>query len=44
MYELNELDYDEAYELDKRGFCKTYWSILLREHVFIFTFITSNDY
>ena len=42
--ELNNLDYDQACDIDKRGFCKTYWSVLLREHLFIFTFITSNDY
>ena len=44
MYELNELDYDEAYELDKRGFCKTYWSVLMREHLFLFTFCNCYDY
>ena len=43
-FELNNLDYEKACELDKRGFCKTYWSVLLREHLFIFTFITFNDY
>ena len=43
-FELNDLDYGKACDLDKRGFCKTYWSVLLREHLFIFTFITSNDY
>ena len=44
IYELNELDYDEAYELDKRGFCKTYWSVLMREHLFLFTFFNCYDY
>ena len=43
-FELNNLDYDEACELDKRGFCKTYWSVLMREHLFIFTFLACNDY
>ena len=43
-FELNNLDYDEACELDKRGLCKTYWSVLLREHIFIFTFFTFYDY
>ena len=44
MYELNELDYEEACELDKRGFCKTYWSVLMREHIVLFTFFTCYDY
>ena len=43
-FELNNLDYDEACEKDKRGFCKTYWSVLMREHVFLFTFIAGYDY
>ena len=43
-FELNNLDYDEACEMDKRGFCKTYWSVLLREQVFLFTFFAHNDY
>ena len=43
-FELNNLEYDEAYELDKRGFCRTYWSVLLREHIFLFTFFSCKDY
>ena len=43
-FELNELDYIEALELDKRPFCKIYWSILRREHIIIFTFFIWNDY
>ena len=43
-FELNNLDYNEACELDKRGFCKTYWSVLMREHVMIFTCFTCYDY
>ena len=43
-FELNNLEYDEACEFDKRGFCKTYWSVLLREHVMLFTFFTCYDY
>ena len=38
------MDYDEACEKDKRGFCKTYWSVLMREHVFLFTFFSGYDY
>ena len=44
MYELNNLEYDEACEFDNRGFCKTYWSVLLREHLVLFTFFTCYDY
>ena len=43
-FELNDLDYDEAIKLDKRGLCKTYWSTLKREHLIIFTFFIRNDY
>ena len=43
-FELNNLDYDEACELDNRGFCKTYISILMREHTVLFTFFTCYDY
>ena len=43
-YELNHLEYDEALEKDKRGFCKTYWSIIKRDELFLFTFISRNDY
>ena len=43
-FELNDLDYDEACELDKRGYCKTYWSVLMREHLLLFTFFSCNDY
>ena len=40
MYELNELNYADACELDNRGFCKTYWSVLMREHLVLFTFFS----
>ena len=43
-YELNHLKYEEALEKDKRGFCKIYWSIIKRDELFIFTFISWNDY
>ena len=35
-FELNNLEYDEACELDKRGFCSTYISVLMREHLLSF--------
>ena len=43
-YELNNLDYDEACDLDNRSFLATYWSILLREHLFMNTFFACDDY
>ena len=43
-FELNNLDYDQACELDKRGLCSTYWSVLMREHLVLFTFFTCYDY
>ena len=41
---MNNLDYNDACELDHRGFCKTYCSVLFREHVFLFTFFTWKDF
>ena len=43
-FELNDLEYDEALELDKRNFLRTYWYLLKREHIILFTFINCNDY
>ena len=43
-FELRELEYDEAILLDQRSFMKTYWDILRREHIIIFTFFICNDY
>ena len=43
-YELNELDYYIALKFDKRNFLKTYWYLLKREHIIIFTFFNKNDY
>ena len=43
-FELNNMEYEEALRLDKRNFCKMYWSILKREHIIIFTFFFHNDY
>ena len=43
-YELNDLEYDEALELDKRNFLKTYWYLLKREHIILFTFFNWNDF
>ena len=43
-FELNNLDYIPACEIDKRSFCRTYWSVLLREHIALITFFAWNDY
>ena len=38
-FEINNLDYEEAVNKDKRSFLQIYWSILKREHLIIFTII-----
>ena len=43
-FELNNLEYLEAIESDKRNFIQIYWSTLKREHIIIFTFFIRNDY
>jgi len=43
-FELNNLDYYDACELDKRSCCKTYWSVLMREHAALITFFSCHDY
>ena len=43
-FELNDLDYLEAIELDKRPFSQMYWSTLKREHSILFTFFSWNDF
>ena len=43
-YELSELAYLEAIELDKRPFSQIYWSTLKRNHIVLLTFFSWNDY
>ena len=43
-YELNNLEYDLAIQIDKRPFLDIYWSLLKREHLIFFTFFVRNDY
>ena len=43
-YEYNHMSYEDASELDKRSCLRTYWSVILREHYVIFTFISRNDF
>ena len=44
IYELNNLEYNPAKKLDKRNIFEIYWSLLKREHLIIFTFITKDDH
>ena len=43
-FELNEMEYKEAIQYDKRSFPVIYWSILRREHIIIFSLFVRNDY
>ena len=43
-FELNDLEFNEAIQLDQRTFLQIYWSILRREHPILFTFFTWKDY
>ena len=43
-FELNNMNYDEASEWDRRTCLRTYWSILLREHYVLLTFCSRNDF
>ena len=43
-FEMNNLEYNEAINLDKRLFIPTYSSVLKREHLIIFTFFIRNDH
>ena len=43
-YELNNLEYEFAKKFDKRNFFQIYWSLLKREHLVIFTFITKDEH
>ena len=42
--ELNELDYKNAIEIDKRTFLQYYCSLLKRNELILFTFISNDDY
>jgi len=43
-FELNELEYNEAINLDKRTLLQLYYATLKREHLIIFTFFNCDDY
>ena len=43
-YELNDLEYLEAINLDNRNFFRIYWYLLKRENLILFTFFNWNDF
>ena len=43
-FQLNNLEYLEAIEMDKRPFSQTYWTLLKRNQLILFTFFSWNDY
>ena len=43
-FQLNNLEYENAVKYDKRTFLRTYWSVLMREHLLLITFVAWNDY
>jgi len=43
-YEINNLGYDEALNVDKRTYCQSYVSQIKLNCLFIFTFLVKNDY
>ena len=43
-YELNNLEYQKALEIDKRKYFEYYISLIKRKQIIIFTFYTNDDY
>ena len=43
-YEINNLKYSEALEIDKRSFFESYFSLIKTKHIIFFTFFIENDY
>ena len=43
-HELNNLEYELAIEVDKRGYFQYYWSLLKRKQLILFSFYPINDY
>ena len=43
-YELNNLEYQKALEIDKRKYLEYYISLIKRKQIIIFTFYTNDDY
>ena len=44
IQELNSLNYKQAIKLDKRSYLQYYFSLLLKKHLILFSFIPINDY
>ena len=42
--ELNDLDYEIAFLVDKRTFWQYYYDVLKKDHIIFFTFIINDDY
>jgi hypothetical protein len=40
--ELNDMDFEEAFQADKRSFIRMYWSYLLSNHIILNTFLAKN--
>ena len=43
-YELNNLEYKKAIQIDKRSYLEFYFSLLKRKQLILFTFYTDDDY
>ena len=43
-FELNNMEYEEALQYDKRSMIRSYWSIINREHLILLTFFSKNDF
>jgi len=43
-FEINDLSYDKAIELDKRTYLQYYISLIMTKHLLIFSFIYNDDY
>ena len=42
--EINSMEYNDAILIDKRTFCQYYFSLLLKNHIILFSFFSKNDY
>ena len=43
-FELNNLEYEEACKYDQRTCCRTYYSVMMREHIVLLTFFSWGDH
>ena len=43
-FELNNMEYEEALQKDKRSMIRSYWSVINREHLILLTFFSQNDF